>query len=491
MTHFTKLLSASMLALTASMASAQTDITVAIQLEPPNLDPTGGAAQAIDSVLYSNVFEGLTRFMADGSVVAGLAKIWDISDDGLTYTFMLNEGVMFHDGTDMNADDVKFSLDRARADDSTNAQKGLFADITDVTVVDPLTVQVTLAQPNGSFLFNMAWGDAVIVAPESIETMASNPIGTGAFAFSDWVQGDRLELVRNDAYWGDAPALESATFRFISDPTAAFAAVMAEDVDAFVGFPAPENLPQFEADPRFQVLVGNTEGETILSMNNQMPPFDNVLVRQAVSLAIDRQAIIDGAMFGYGTPIGTHFAPHNPDYVDLIANSAHNPDRARELLAEAGFADGFTTTLKLPPPSYARRGGEIIAAQLREVGITAEITNLEWAQWLEEVFKAKDFGMSIVSHTEPMDLGIYANPNYYFQYDNIVFQAVMDKLNATTDPAMRSELMAAAQTIISEDYVNGYLFQLAVPTVAKAGLNGLWLDQPTAAVDLTGVSWSE
>ena len=491
MTHFTKLLSASVLALTASMASAQTDITVAIQLEPPNLDPTGGAAQAIDSVLYSNVFEGLTRFMADGSVVAGLAKSWDISDDGLTYTFMLNEGVMFHDDTDMKADDVKFSLDRARADDSTNAQKGLFADIADVTVVDPLTVQVTLAQPNGSFLFNMAWGDAVIVAPESIETIASNPIGTGAFAFSDWVQGDRLELVRNDAYWGDAPALESATFRFISDPTAAFAAVMAEDVDAFVGFPAPENLPQFEADPRFQVLVGNTEGETILSMNNQMPPFDNVLVRQAVSLAIDRQAIIDGAMFGYGTPIGTHFAPHNPDYVDLIANSAHNPDRARELLAEAGFADGFTTTLKLPPPSYARRGGEIIAAQLREVGITAEITNLEWAQWLEEVFKAKDFGMSIVSHTEPMDLGIYANPNYYFQYDNIVFQAVMDKLNATTDPAMRSELMAAAQTIISEDYVNGYLFQLAVPTVAKAGLNGLWLDQPTAAVDLTGVSWSE
>jgi peptide/nickel transport system substrate-binding protein len=491
MTHFTKLLSASVLALTASMASAQTDITVAIQLEPPNLDPTGGAAQAIDSVLYSNVFEGLTRFMADGSVVAGLAKSWDISDDGLTYTFTLNEGVMFHDGTDMNADDVKFSLDRARGDDSTNAQKGLFADIADVTVVDPLTVQVTLAQPNGSFLFNMAWGDAVIVASESIETIASNPIGTGAFAFSDWVQGDRLELVRNDAYWGDAPALESATFRFISDPTAAFAAVMAEDVDAFVGFPAPENLPQFEADPRFQVLVGNTEGETILSMNNQMPPFDNVLVRQAVSLAIDRQAIIDGAMFGYGTPIGTHFAPHNPDYVDLIANSAHDPDRARELLAEAGFADGFTTTLKLPPPSYARRGGEIIAAQLREVGITAEITNLEWAQWLEEVFKAKDFGMSIVSHTEPMDLGIYANPEYYFQYDNIVFQAVMEKLNATTDPAIRSELMAAAQTIISEDYANGYLFQLAVPTVAKAGLNGLWLDQPTAAVDLTGVSWSE
>jgi peptide/nickel transport system substrate-binding protein len=491
MTHFTKLLSASVLALTAGIASAQTSITVAIQLEPPNLDPTGGAAQAIDSVLYSNIFEGLTRFMADGSVVAGLAQSWDISEDGLTYTFMLHDGVTFHDGTTMDAEDVKFSLDRARSEDSINAQKGLFADIADVTVVDPLTVAVTLSQPNGMILFNMAWGDAVIVAPESIDTIASNPIGTGAFTFTDWVQGDRLELTRNESYWGQPAALETATFRFISDPTAAFAAVMAEDVDAFVGFPAPENLPQFEADPRFQVLVGNTEGETILSMNNKMPPFDNVLVRQAVSLAIDRQSIIDGAMFGYGTPIGTHFAPHNPDYVDLIANSTYNPQRARELLAEAGFADGFTTTLKLPPPSYARRGGEIIASQLREVGITAEISNLEWAQWIEEVFNGKDFGLSIVSHTEPMDIGIYADPEYYFQYDNPEFQALMDTLNATTDPTTRSALLADAQTTISEDYVNGYLFQLAVPTVAKAGLNGLWLNQPTAAVDLTGVTWSE
>ena len=484
------LLTASAIALLASMASAQNDITVAIQLEPPNLDPTGGAAQAIDSVLYSNVFEGLTRFEGDGAVVPGLAKSWDISDDGTVYTFNLNSGVSFHDGTDMDAEDVKFSLDRARAEDSTNAQKRLFSGITDVTVVDPMTVEVTLDQPNGSFLFNMAWGDAVIVAPESIENIASNPIGTGAFTFSDWVQGDRLELTRNENYWGNPAALESATFRFISDPTAAFAAVMAEDVDVFVGFPAPENLPQFEADSRFQVLVGNTEGETILSTNNKMPPFDNLLVRKAVAHAIDRQAIIDGAMFGYGTPIGTHFAPHNPDYVDLLGNSPYDPAKAKQFLAEAGFPDGFKTTLKLPPPSYARRGGEIIASQLRKVGIDAEISNLEWSQWLEEVFKAKDFGLSIVSHTEPMDIGIYANPEYYFQYDNANFQDLMIELNATADPAGRSALLAKAQTIISEDYVNGFLFELAVATVAKSGVKGLWVNQPTAAVDLTVVSWA-
>lgn len=481
----------SFVAIAASGALANDNVTIAVQLEPPNLDPTGGAAQAIDTVVYQNVFEGLTKFEADGAVVPSLAQSWDISEDGLEYTFNLVPGVTFHDGTTMDADDVVFSLNRARADDSTNAQKALFADIASVEALAPTTVKVTLSQPNGSFLFNMAWGDAVIVAEESIADIATNPIGTGAYTFSDWVQGDRIELLRNDEYWGIAPAITNATFRFISDPTAAFAAVMAEDVDAFAGFPAPENLPQFDADPRFQVIRGNTEGETILSTNNKMPPFDNKLVRQAMAHAIDRQAIIDGATFGLGTPIGTHFAPHNPDYVDLTGLSAYDPDKARALLAEAGFADGFSTTLKLPPPSYARRGGEIIAAQLREVGIETEITNLEWAQWLEEVFNGKDFGLTIVSHTEPMDIGIYANPDYYFQYDNPDFQALMANLTSTADPAARSAILKEAQTIIAEDYVNGYLFELAYPTVAKAGLQGMWENQPTAAVVIGDLSWVE
>ncbi|HBS50199.1 MAG TPA: ABC transporter substrate-binding protein [Rhodobacteraceae bacterium] len=475
----------------ATGAAAQSDITVAMQLEPPHLDPTSAAAGAIDSVLYSNVFEGLTRFMGDGSVVPGLAESWEISEDGTVYTFTLRDGVTFHDGTTMDAEDVKFSLDRARAEDSVNAQKALFAGIDSVEAVDPQTVRVTLKEPDGNFLFNMAWGDAVIVAPESIEGIKQQPVGTGAFTFSEWVQGDRIVLERNPDYWGEAPALERATFKFISDPTAAFAAVMAEDVDVFSGFPAPENLPQFEADARFQVLVGSTEGETILAINNEQPPFDNVKVRQAVAHAVDRQAIIDGAMFGYGTPIGTHFAPHHPAYVDLTDQSAHDPDKARALLAEAGFADGFETTLHLPPPSYARRGGEIIAAQLAEVGITAEIINVEWAQWLESVFNGKNFGLTIVSHTEPMDIGIYARPDYYFQYDNPAFQTLMEELTVTTDPDARQELMQKAQRMISEDYVNGYLFQLAALTVAKAGVQGLWENAPTQAVDLTGVSWAE
>jgi peptide/nickel transport system substrate-binding protein len=487
----TLLAAAGALAITAGMAAAQDAITIAMQLEPPNLDPTAGAAEAIDSVVYLNVFEGLTRFTSDGSVVPNLAEGWEVSEDGLTYTFKLHNGVTFHDGSTFDAEDVKFSLDRARADDSTNAQKALFAQIAEVTVIDPLTVQVTLSQPNGALPFNLAWGDAVIVAPETADANATNPVGTGPFRFGQWVQGDRVELVRSDSYWGEAPALAQATFRFISDPSAAFAAVLAGDVDVFTGYPAPENLAQFQADPNFQVLVGSTEGETILAMNNAKPPFDDIRVREAVAHAIDRQAIIDGAMFGYGTPIGTHFAPHNPAYADLTAQSAHDPDRARELLAEAGFPDGFTTTLKLPPPAYARRGGEILASQLREVGIEAEISNVEWAQWIEDVFTNKNYDLTIVSHTEPMDIGIYANPDYYFAYNSPELQGIIADLTATTDDAERTRLMQAAQQRIADDYVNGFLFQLPQLTVAKAGVQGLWPNAPVAANDLAAISWAE
>lgn len=494
MTTLKSLALASALALTTALTpalAAQTDISIGMVLEPPNLDPTGGAAAAIDEVVYANIFEGLTRFDSSGAVIPALAKSWEISDDGLEYTFMLQEGVSFHDGTGFDAEDVKFSLDRARAEDSTNAQKALFADIASVDVMDAATVKVTLSKPNGNFLFNMAWGDAVIVAPESADGNATNPIGTGPFTFVNWAQGDHVEIARNEDYWGEMVKLEKAEFKFISDSTAAFAAMMAEDVDAFPNFPAPETLAQFDADPRFTVIVGSTEGETILSTNNLQPPFDNLKVRQALAHAIDRQAIIDGAMFGYGTPIGTHFAPHNPAYVDLTDMSAYDPQKAKDLLAEAGFADGFEATLKLPPPPYARRGGEIIAAQLREVGINVEISNLEWAQWLEQVFNGKDFDLTIVSHTEPMDIGIYARDDYYFQYQDDAFKQIMADLNDTTDPTKRTELMQAAQMNIAENAVNGYLFQLAKTGVANAKIVGLWENSPTQANDLTAVYWQD
>ena len=484
-------LAVALLAGVAPGAALAADVTIGMQLEPPNLDPTGGAAAAIDEVVYANVFEGLTRIGPDGSVLPALAESWDISDDGLVYTFHLHQGVTFHDGSAFDAEDVKFSLDRARAEDSTNAQKALFAAIASVDVVDPATVTIRLDHPVGNFPFNMGWGDAVMVAPETAADNATHPVGTGPFKFVDWVQGDHVELAKNPDYWGEPARLDKATFKFISDPTAAFAAMMAEDVNAFPNFPAPETLSQFEADPRFAIVVGSTEGETILAMNNGKEPLSELKVRQAIAHAIDRQAIIDGAMFGHGTPVGSHFAPHNPAYVDLTGTNPYDPEKARALLEEAGYGDGLTLSLKLPPPAYARRGGEIIAEQLKAVGVAAEISNLEWAQWLSEVFKGKDFDLTIISHTEPMDIDIYARDDYYFDYHSDAFKAIMQELNNTTDPARRNELLGDAQRQIADDAVNVFLFELAKTGVWNAKLKGLWANSPVQANDLTDVYWED
>ncbi len=471
-------------------ASQRDSLVLGMPLEPPHLDPTAGAAAAIDEVVYANLFEGLTRIDENGAVQKGLAESWTISDDGLTYTFKLRAGVKFHDGSDMDSADVKFSLDRARAEDSTNAQKALFDSIAAVETPDAQTVVVKLSRAEGLFLWNMGWGDAIIVAPETAENNKSSPVGTGPFKFTAWKKADSVKLAAWDGYWGAKPALKTVTFKFVSDPSAQVAGLMAGDIDAIPNVGAPESLERFKTDPGFAVTVGNTEGETILAMNHRRETLADPRVRRAVSLAIDRQAIIDGAMFGYGTPIGTHFAPHHAAYVDLTAMYAFDVAKAKALLAEAGYPDGFKAVMKLPPPSYARRGGEIIAAQLAEIGIDVEIVPVEWAQWLKEVFKNEhDFDFTIVSHTEPLDIGIYARDDYYFGYKSDAFNAVIDELKGTSGEAARKALYGKAQQIIAEDAVNGYLFQLARTGVRKKGLKGLWLNAPVQANDVTGVSW--
>jgi peptide/nickel transport system substrate-binding protein len=194
-------------------------------------------------------------------------------------------------------------------------------------------------------------------------------------------------------------------------------------------------------------------------------------------------------MFGYGTPIGTHFAPHHPAYVDLTGLSEYDPERSRELLAEAQVS-GLRLSLALPPPVYARRGGEIISAQLRDVGIETEIVNVEWAQWLEQVFGEGDFDLTVISHTEPMDIEIYGREDYYFGYGAPEFVALWDELTRTTEPEARNALLGDLQRNVSENFVNAYIFQLAKAGVQNANLEGLWVNAPTQATDLTRVRWA-
>lgn len=448
-------------------------LRVALQLEPPVLDPTVGAAAPIGEVVYGNVFEGLVTLAEDGSAQPRLAEHWSIASDGLSIRFQLRAGVRFHDGTPFDSSVAKFSLDRARAEGSANPQRSLLEPIAAIDAPSPLTLVLTLRHRAGGLLQSLGSAAFVMVTPASVSTNPTAPNGTGPWRFVRWQRGNAIELARFDDYWGDKARLEALSYRFIADPSAAYAAVMAGDIDLFANFPAPEHLAQIRTDRRFELRIGISEGETLLSINHRRAPLGQLAVRRAITAAIDRQALIDGAMFGYGQPIGSHFSPRHSAYIDLTAQSPHDPARARALLAEAHWPADRVLSLKLPPTAYARRGGEILAAQLAAVGIRTRIENLEWAQWLDQVFVRHDFDLTVIVHAEPLDYGIYGRDDYYFGYHGERVQALLRQLDEQSEEPERRATLQALQRQLSDEAVNGFLFQFPRLVVQRAGLRGV------------------
>lgn len=472
-----------------AMAQTKDSVTLCMTLEPPILDPTQGAAQAIKEVTYNNIFEGLVSITSAGKIVPRLAQSWTVSPDNLVYTFKLHPGVKFHDGADLTSADVKFSFDRAVAPDSKNATKKVFAPITSIETPDPLTVKITLKEVSANFLFGLGYGDASILSATSAKDAATKPVGTGPYKYVDWSRGNRLIFTRNDAYWGAKPAIKEAIYRFMPDAQAQMAAIQSGDCDALTNFGSYENVEVLKKDPKLKVMFGNTEGETIMAMNNAKPPFNDVRVRKAIAYAIDRKAVIDGAMNGTATQIGSHFSPNHPAYIDLTGTTPYDPKKAKVLLAEAGFPNGFATTLKLPPPPYARRSGEIVAAMLGDVGIKVSIEPIEFPQWLERVYKNRDYDLSIIAHTEPLDIEIYSRDDYYFNYKSDVMKRLIREAETTADEAKRNEFYKQAQKQIVDDQVNVYLFMLPKTTVAKVNLMGMWENWPIPVSPASELSW--
>lgn len=468
-------------------------LRVALQLEPPVLDPTAGAASPIAEVVHGNLFEGLISLDGLGRPGPGLAEAWEVVQGGRAVRFHLRHGVRFHDGAPFDGESVRFSLDRARGADSVNPQKAALAVIERVVVEAPDTVRIELRHPASGLLQVLGLPPLAMVSPGSAGSNRTHPVGTGPFRFAAWQRGESIRLVRNDAYWGSRASLDGVVFRFIAEPTAAYAALMAGDVDAFPNYPSPENIPQFQADPRFHVRVGSTSGETLLALNHRHPALADHRVRQALAQAVDRQALIQGAMYGFGLPIGSHFPPADPAYVDLTGLRPHDPGAARRLLAAAGFSTGPEDTakpalelrLKLPPTPYARRVGEILVGQLAEVGVRVRTENLEWAQWIDQVFTRHDFDLTVIVHAEPFDYDIYGREDYYFGYHNPAVKALLERLDGVADPGPRGALLQDIQRVLAEDDANVFLFQYPKLGVWKAGLAGF---QPGAVVDATPLS---
>jgi peptide/nickel transport system substrate-binding protein len=218
----------------------------------------------------------------------------------------------------------------------------------------------------------------------------------------------------------------------MSDPQAQAAALKAGDVDAFPEFAAPELMQSFDGDERLTTVIGNTELKVVAGMNNARKPFDDKRVRQALMMALDRNMVVEGAWSGFGTPIGSHYTPNDPGYVDLTGTHPYDPEKAKALLAEAGFANGLSFTIKTPQMAYAQRTSQIMQAMFAEIGVTMNIETTEFpAKWVSDVLKAADYEMTIVAHAEPMDIDIYARDPYYFNYKNPAFNEVLDKVQQT------------------------------------------------------------
>lgn len=475
----------------AATAQAKKDaVVLAMTLEPPGLDPTAGAASAIAEIVQYNVFETLTKINSDGTVSPLLAEKWEVSPDLKTYTFTLRKGVKFQNGEPFNANAVKFSFERAGGDKSTNKDKRTFAMMDRVAVIDDYTVVILNKQLDPDFLFLMGQATAIIVEPKSADNNATKPIGTGPYQLSAWAKGSSVTLTKWDGYRSAAAIkMKKVTFRFISDPAAQVAALLAGDVDAFPRV-TPRSVPQFKTNPKFQVVVSGSRAKTILAINNKKKPLDDVRVRRAICAAIDRKAVIDGAGDGYGAPIGSHYVPGAFGYVDTTGINPFNVDKAKALLAEAGVKTPLTLSLVLPPPPYARQGGEVIAAQLAKIGIVAKIENVEWAQWLSGTFTNKNYDLTIISHVEPFDLGNYAKSGYYWGYESPKFNELFDKIQNAPRAADRAKLLGDAQRMLANEAVNGFLYQPQWITVAHKGLKGLWKDMPVFVNDVSTLSWS-
>ena len=463
----------------AATAQVPPDVLVVGQIaEPKSMDPHVVTA-VNDFRILVNVYDGLVRYQSGTlEVEPALAESWEISTDGLTYTFKLRDGVRFHDGTPFNAEAVKFNFDRMLDESHPFHDTGpfplsfFFGSIASTDVVDELTVRFTLSEPYGPFLSNLAYPTGLMVSPSAVETHGAefgrNPSGTGPFLFSVWESNRQVALERNANYWDGAPPLRGVVFRPITDANARVTEMLSGGIDMMVEVP-PDNVALFNDDPQFTLHEQAGPHLWFLILNLREPPFDDVRVRQAVNYAIDKQSLVDDVLQGTATvATGPTPAAFSWAYNESLEPYPHDPDKARALIAEAGYGDGVEITF------YVTEGGSgmldpvpmgtAIQADLAAVGIDAKIETYEWNTFLGRVNpglegKADMAEMAWMTN-DPDTLPFLAlrtaampedggfNSGYY---SNPAVDALLEDARRSTDQDERARLYREMQEIVYED----------------------------------------
>jgi peptide/nickel transport system substrate-binding protein len=473
-----------------STGGARTEVVVGLTGEPTNLDFTTTSGSAIPQLLMNNVYEGLVTIDQEGEVQPQLAESWEVNGDRTMYTFTLHDGVTFSDGSAFTADDVVTSIERVQ-DDWTLSLKSKMDVVEKAEAISDTEVAVTLKHPSNAWLFDMGTSVGAMFPDDLSADLATETVGTGPYTVEEVATGDHITLAARDDYWGETPAIPDVTVRYFADANAQANAVRSGDIDMAYNLQAPDLLDGLARDEDLQVIDGTSTGEVLLALNNAAPPFDDLRVRQAVMYAIDRKAVLDTAWAGRGELIGSMVPPTDPYYEDLTDAYPHDPDRARELLAEAG-AEDLSITFDVPTRPYAEAVAQVVVSQLKDVGIDAKIVPAEFpAVWLDKVFTKHDYQMSVILHTEARDiLTIFGDPDYYIGYDN----PKINEVAAQADRGSPDEYVAGMQEVarmIVDDAASNPLFLFPNTVVADAGLGGIAANATTESMDLTGLTWSD
>ncbi|MDR1513717.1 MAG: ABC transporter substrate-binding protein [Propionibacteriaceae bacterium] len=459
-------------------------LTVGATAEPDTLDFSQSANAGIPEVLLYNVYETLYKITSEGDLEPLLATGHTVSDDRLTYTFTLDDKAEFASGAPVDADSVIASI--ARFTGSPNATVAApLAKIAKTEAPDARTVVITLKEPSNTWLYDMTLTGGIVVDPAATD-LAQTAAGSGPYEFSSWTPGDRITLVRNEDYWKGDVAYDEVVFRYFADPSAMTFALQSGDLDLTANLTSTA-VDLFEGEDEYQVFVGSTAGEVVLGFNHDRPAFADLRVRQAINLAIDRQALVDSVWGGYGALIGSMVVPTDPYYEDLSETYPYDPAQAKQLLAAAGATD-LTLELRVPADlPYAPPAAQFIASQLGEVGVEVDVEELDFTGgWLPEVYTAGNYDMTIVAHVEPRDIASWASPDYYWHYDNEEFQTLIAEAD-TGDPDDFVPTMKEAAKVLADDAAASFLFVLPQIVVARAGLTGVPENTTTVSFDITTV----
>lgn len=478
---------------TESANKAANAVTVGIAQDLDNsLDPHKAVAAGTKEVMF-NVFEGLVKPTSNGDLIPAVASNYTVSEDHLTYTFTLREGVKFHNGDAVTAEDVVYSLKRVAAPTETGVvQVEALSIMADVAAVDERTVAITLTEPSNEFISYLT----VAILPADYTEQDTKPVGTGPFTFASRSAQENIILEKFEEYWGQKAYLDQVTFRIIENAEGLLMGLQSGAIDICSHLTTTQ-VSQL-SDSEFSIAQGNMNLVQAMYLNNAVAPFDNVLVRQALCHAIDRQMILDLAFDGYGTLIGSSMYPAFGKYFDdtLTNHYAYDVDAAKALLAQAGYPGGFDMTITVPSNYQPHMDtAEVVVEQLKAIGVNAVIQPVEWETWVSEAYVGRNFQATLVgvdasTMTARALLERFTSTysKNFINYNNAEYDALFAQAQACYDDAEQTALYKAMERNLTENAANVYIQDLADLVAVRKGLTGLEF-YPIYVLDLSTVRY--